>query len=238
MAASISTPGKLLPSQRNDVFLAVQASGLDPKDFDWEEVLSAQNKRSLVSRLRHSPTGFHFHFDLTAGGSHWCKYAPGSSTPSLVATPGSWTAQVMHVSQWLGYLKRETEAPDLWATLSGGSALTEVAASAQPGENTPFTRGELQQVEASLAQIRAAIIASHPLTADRLERIDANLKYLRESAERLGRKDWLNVAVSVVINIIMTSAVPPETGRHILTVAGSVLSWVLGGSPLLPTPLH
>jgi len=122
--------------------------------------------------------------------------------------------------------------------LAGGSPLSEVAALAKDSANTPFSEAELKRVEASLAEIRKAVMASQSLTVEKLDRIDANLEYLKESAERLGRKDWLNVAVSVVINIITTAAVPPDTARHILTVAGTVLNWVLGGSPLLPHPLQ
>jgi len=112
----------------------------------------------------------------------------------------------------------------LWATLSGGNALTDVVVSAQHGDNTAFSSAELKCVEASIAEIRAAIVSSGGEVSRRLDRIDASPDY--------GRKDWLNVAVLVVVSIIST-AIPPDTARHILTVGGSVLQRVFGGSPLL-----
>jgi len=233
----MATPGLLLKSQRNEVFLAVQASGLEPNSFEWENALSEHDSHHAVSLLRHTPTASYFHFDLTAGGNHWCRYAPGSDTASHAATPGSWNQQVAHVGQWLAYLKRETEAPDLWATLSGGSTLSAATAPGQASENTPFSPAERSRIEGSLAQIRGFLVASH-VSRDALEQIDTRLAYLGEASERLGRKDWLNVALSVVVNIILLAAVPPDTARSILEMAGNALAWVLGGSPLLPKSLQ
>jgi len=230
-------PGLLLQTQRNEVFEAVNAKGLDPRSFEWTQWSSKFKRGAQVSILRHNPSGLYFRFDFSNEG-HWCEFSPGAQSPSEAHPSNTWFKQMDHVGSWLKYLRREIQAPDLWATLAGGSTLSAVAASAQPGENSPFSPPELKRIEGSLAEIRAAVIASHDISGDVLERIDANLTYLLESAERLGRKDWLNVAVSVVVNIIVTAAVPPETARHILTVAGSVLTWVLGGSPLLPNTLQ
>ena len=228
--------GLLLQSQRNDVFQEAQRVGVDPRIFDWSQEES-RFSRAPVSVLFHEASGFYFKFDQTEEG-HYCKYSPGTQTTTEEGSPGSWTGQMGYVTRWLNNLKREIDAPDLWGTLAGGSPLSEVAALAKDSANTSFSEAELKRVEASLAEIRKAVMASQSLTVEKLDRIDANLEYLKESAERLGRKDWLNVAVSVVINIITTAAVPPDTARHILTVAGTVLNWVLGGSPLLPHPLQ
>jgi hypothetical protein len=228
--------GPLLPSQRNDVFLAIQENGFDPSAFQWTQFVSRFDQKALASVLRHTPSGFYFRFEVTGEG-HWCKYSPAFETLTDENKTNLWQTQMEFVNHWLENLKREIQAADLWASLTGGNSLS-VASSGHFEDNAPFTASERKRVESSLAEIRALIVASHQVSAETLGEIDRRLEYLEESAGRLGRKDWLNVAFSIVTNIIVTAAIPPETARNILNVAGVVLGWVLGGSPVLPNPLH
>lgn len=191
----------------------------------------------VVPVLWHTPSNSYFHFDLN-NQKHWCEFSPGDQTPKEQHAPGSWSNQLANVGYWLTYLRREIQAPDLWAMLAGGSSLSAAAAPEQLSENAAFSVAERRRIEKSLAEIRSLLLASHDVSASSLKQVDARLEYLEQASERLGRKDWLNVALAVVVNIIMTAAVPPETARTILSGAGSILSWVLGGSPLLPNTLQ
>jgi hypothetical protein len=230
-------PAPLLQSQKNEVFLLVQESALDPSAFAWDTWLSENTEGAQVSVLIHQQSGYWFLFDRLTG-KHWCAFSPGAEELRQERYPGSWPMLLDAVRMWLGYLKRETESPDLWAMLGEENALSAAASAELYGENTPFTAEERKRVEASLTEVRSLLIASHSINSEMLGHIDARLEYLEQASERLGRKDWLNVAFSVITNIIIVVAVPPETARNILNVAGAVLSWVMGGSPLLPSALH
>jgi hypothetical protein len=233
----MATPGLLLQSQTNDVFIAVKAFGFDPSTFAWELRKSASGSGAVISALIHKPSDYWFRFDMGDEG-HLCQFSPGDDTIEESNYPGNWRMQLDYVHNWLSYLKRETQSPDLWAMLSEGNTLSAAASLEVSGENTPFTASERTRIEASLGEIRSLLIASESVTTEKLAEIDAKLEYLEHASERLGRKDWLNVAFSVVTNIILTAAASPENARNILHVAGTVLSWVLGGTPLLPGGLH
>lgn len=233
----MAEPSPLLKSQENDVFLAVRASGLDPSTFKWEMKKSEADRSNLVSVLIHKPTEYWFMFDMGDDG-HLCTYSPGEDTLFGGEYPGTWPNQMAYVRNWLGYLKREAEAPDLWAMLGEENALSAAASPEPYDENTPFTSVERKRVEATLSEIRSLLTASHSFSSEKLEQIDSRLAYLEAASERLGRKDWLNVAFSVVTNIILTVALPPDAARNIFNAAGALLSWVAGGSPILPTALH
>lgn len=230
-------PAPLLQSQENEVFLAVRASGLDPSSFAWELQKSEHDNSNLVSVLSHKPTSYWYKFDMADEG-HLCIFMPGKDTLRGGEYPGTWPNQMAYVRKWLTYLKREAEAPNLWAMLGEENALSAAASPELYSENTPFTAAERKRVEVSLVEVRSLLVASHNFNSEMLGRIDAHLEYLEQASERLGRKDWLNVAFSVITNIIIVVAIPPETARNILNVAGAVLSWVMGGSPLLPSALH
>jgi flavin-dependent dehydrogenase len=103
---------RLLKSHRNVIFGLVRDSGLDPTAFDWgeEEVFDDEDDTFSVSVLKHAPTGFYFRFGL-----RWDKYSPGfgSPTDSRIVTR-DWDDRFRLVHEWLSYVKREYEAPDLW----------------------------------------------------------------------------------------------------------------------------
>lgn len=230
-------PAQLLQSQKNEVFLAVKESGLDPASFVWDRWESDNDENAIVSALVHQPTRYWFKFDMGDEG-HLCAFSPAEDTLRGGEYPGNWNKEMSYVRKWLTYLKREAQAPDLWTMLSGDNTLSEAASPELSDDNAPFSVQERRRVENSLAEIRSLLIASTNLSDEMLGHVDARLEYLNKASERLGRKDWLNVAFSVITNIIIVVALPPETARNILNVAGTVLNWVLGGSPLLPSDLH
>ncbi len=234
----VSSGGTILRSQRNEVFLSVKQSGFDPDAFDWRTWdVESRTEIHATDVLLHMETEYYIQFDLAAEGQQLCRLSPGSGAIIETSIPGSWDLQMEYVRSWLTNLKREITAPDLWESLSTESSLS-AAASDSLDANAPFTSEERKNVQSSLAEIRSLIISSQEMTDEAIAGIDRKMTYLLESAERLGRKDWLNVAFSVVVNIITAAAMPPEAARNILNVAGVVLGWVLGGSPFLPKQLH
>jgi hypothetical protein len=65
------------------------------------------------------------------------------------------------------------------------------------------------------------------LTAHKLdpELVESRLNYL-------GRKDWINLLISVLIGIVITSALPPEATRELFRFVGTVLRQIIS-TPLL-----
>ena len=59
-------------------------------------------------------------FYLDEHNIHWPRYSPGMDTIVNEAQHGSekvWEIAKEELPLWLGYLKREVEAPDLWVSL-------------------------------------------------------------------------------------------------------------------------
>jgi hypothetical protein len=74
------------------------------------------------------------------------------------------------------------------------------------------------------------------LTAHKLdpELVESRLNYLIESSERVGRKDWLNLLISVLVSIVISAALPPEATRELFRFVGTVLRQIIN-MPLLLT---
>lgn len=229
----------LLPTQVNTVGQLISAAGLDPREFQWEttytqvQQLGVGQEPVMVSRLLHKPTGFQFVFDLDASNLHHNYYAPGRDTPYERNAPALWEGQLTHVELWLGYLKREYEAPDLWGQLQRRvGELPPPDSSA----NTPFTDEERGQVEHQLRAALESAARTNELTADQLRALEEKVDYVVEATRRLGRLDWRHVYISVMAEEIFRLALGSDMFRDLVGVTLRGLGHLFGGPeiPALP----
>jgi len=221
----------ILRTQKNEVLAELQARGLSPGEFAWEEVRSKRSDMLMVSQVRHTPTGYYFMFDFQ-NDLHFCEYSPGEVSSEAKAYSGDWVNERNKAREWLDNVKRETSAPDLWAAIAQERQLVSDASRATDG-NAPFIPAEQQRIRAGIEELRTYILTTQSLAADHAAFVTRRLNYLADASERLGRKDWINMAVGVITTIVLNAMFAPDTARELLRIAGSVFGWVSPG-PLLP----
>jgi hypothetical protein len=123
---------ELIKRQRNDIFAAVVAGGLDPIECDL-------TSDADDSKVNHIPSGSYLTFSYASGvfnGSGWIPDGPrvGFQSPN-------WSFVVDRVKYWAEEVKQTLELPDLWAELRRGMEfLGEVQGISSA--NTPFTPAE------------------------------------------------------------------------------------------------
>jgi hypothetical protein len=224
------TNSLLLKSHRNEVFLAIKERQLNPLEFEWHEVASDQSDDTKVSLLVHRPTTLYFLFDVLERLPH-CTYSPGTDRTVAVEYPGDWEGQFNHCKKWLDNLKREIDEPDLWATVTEEKQL--VASASADIENAPFSAGEMQRISIAITEMRTYVVQTGNPTEQQLQFISARLAYLEDASKRLGRKDWLTLAVGVITNIVVGVALAPDAARELFRMAGRLLGWIAPAVPLL-----
>jgi hypothetical protein len=105
----------------------------------------------------------------------------------------------------------------------------------QDTDNTPFTPPELAKIKDSVEQIKRIMSERSDVSASQLDFIARKLDDMREASERMGRKDWMNLAVGTMTSVIVTAAITPDVAKAFLQAAGVALSWLFGGGmKLLP----
>lgn len=192
--------------QRNQLFEAIEAVGLDPGDF---ELVGDEAE----SRLDHRWSESYF----TVGG------APGHYSGQRVvgdASPWpyeaySWEALKRSLDVWLHEVKRDLETPDLWAELQSQREVLRFAPLRET-ENKPFTPDEQEEIATRLREIKEYVKETRALSASQLDDLGASLDYLEAAAGRLGRFDWRGLFVAVIVAYGLNVGLPPETARHIL----------------------
>lgn len=216
----------ILKSQANQLFEAISIAGLEPSEFEWKDTGGLYGRQ--VSQLAHRNSGYYFTFDNSEGFNS--SFSPGKETLKEIHSNSGWGPQFEYFRRWLSYVNRETQSPDLWQAISREAQILETAASSSE-PNTRFTSEEKEYLFKGLGEIRQYLLTAHKLDP---ELIESRLKYLVESSERVGRKDWLNLLISVLIGIVITAALPPEATRDLFRFVGSVLRQFIQG-PLLLT---
>jgi hypothetical protein len=106
----------------------------------------------------------------------------------------------------------------------------------QDAGNVPFSGEELKRLAESLDSIRAEMNARPDLTPQQLALISRKLDEMNEAAGRLGRRDWMNLAVGTLTGIVVNAALPPDVGRALFRAADIALSWLFAGALKILTP--
>lgn len=220
---------KLLPSQAAEVFFMLSNSGLNPTEFSWQEVPSAYAEKLPAQKLVHGPSGFYFLFDRREGYEFpfRSRCSPGKDTIIMSTESSSWANQKETVKQWVSYLKREVETPDVW-----GQVLQEANAFGDDSEatNTLFTADEKRSIVAAINEIRQYLLTAHKLDP---ELVESRLEYLLEASNRLGRKDWKAVLMSVVMSMGMDAAISSDSMREIVRFVITALGQIMTHPPLM-----
>lgn len=224
----------LLKSQANAVFEAIRGADLDPSEFEWEEIpctVGSIEEKVIVSELVHKPTRYFFEFGLRSD-LPYALYSPdrdGAGPGSAMV--GGWAGLRVAFESWVGYLRREVLAPDLWASVSQARQLTDAASTEEPG-NAAFRESEQKEISAALHEIKQFLFTTQSLTDEHRKFVTGRLDYLEASSKRMGRKDWFNLTAGVLLSIVVQIGLQSQAASELFRLAGNLLHNLFGGGPL------
>lgn len=171
--------------QRNGLFDAIQAVGLDPGDFD----LADSGTEAQIKHKRSESI-----FTIGGGPGGYVGRSVVGDFPDWGYDAYSWQALTTRVSMWLKEVKRDLETPDLWAELWREIHLLGVGSN-EVTENTPFTQDEQKQIAERLRGLPRHVSDATVLSEAQKQILNENIDYLIDGARRLGRKDWLSTFI-------------------------------------------
>jgi hypothetical protein len=214
--------------EKNEIFSLVVDVGLNPAEFGWldeeyTEYIDGEPVQFKTSRLKHRPTRYFCRFgglrvEMSPGPDHRVEYEEHHN---------NWQIKRAAAQLWLEELRKEVDAPDLWATIGQEKALSTAAASADL-DNRPFTAAEQSLIATKLDEIKAYLLGGQRFAADEADAVERGFAYLKEAADRMGRKDWLNILIGGLISLAIGLALEPEKARGLLRPAGTVFQSLWG----------
>jgi hypothetical protein len=212
------TDATLTKIQKNRILKLVNEYGPSPSEFHWSEMQQGHPATGYysVSVLTHRSTGNSCIF-----GAHDITISPGWKQKVQDFEHGDNFEKIEDLcGKWLVLVKAEAETPDLWASV-GQEKVISTAASSTDLDNLPFTGGEQALIAAKLDEIKGYLLESQHFAADQAETVERQFEYLRESSQRLGRKDWLNALIGAFMGQAINLALSPEVAKGLLVLAAT-----------------
>jgi hypothetical protein len=216
----------LLKIQKNLLLDVIRDRGPEPTEFE----LSEDRTFTIVN---HPPSRSTFQINSLTGSSFGVISKIGDvSWPYLDRI--EWSDVVREFMEWVGTVKLEAEADDLWQQLGRGNGLLQEVAQ-EDLSNTPFTSAERAEIAQHLQEIKDYLKESHAVSAEQFARIEARLDEVKEASRRVGRKDWLLLFVGILFTLVLSAVIPSDLLQHILTMTAQGLGRLFGvGPPQLP----
>lgn len=221
----------LLKSQKSSLFIAISNAGLNPADFELVDIRSEFIKGN-VSILEYKDESFYFLFDKLSENNFRCSYSPAEGHRETNLETGDWQTVLASFKKWTEFLKREVESPDLWKLMAEQKDIAQFESN-KDESNSIFLPDEKLKIAAGINELKEYIKASISLDQNRIEIIDAKLNYLLEASGRLGRKDWKNLSIGVLINIFIGQVLPPTMMSDVFSMFGNLFNWIVKGIQLL-----
>jgi hypothetical protein len=229
----------LRPKHKSDVQKAIIDKGLDLADFAISDTRSQYNYKLTITTVRYELSDNYFTFDY-AGEKPYSVRKPGLNklTETLENFSG-WDKQFAYFKEWLHLLKEDLEAPDWQEVQKRERELLQTSIPASE-ENDKFTEEEKKVISSKLEEIHSLLVKALeeqklPDTEHqaKLNQITTEIKYLKEGADRLGKKDWKNTAISAILGLAMSLALSSEARLTLATVVKSLLDFIVHSQILL-----
>ena len=201
----------LMRTQLNAALAWIQDGGFNADAF---EVGPAQWGETNCTRFAYSDSPYFLDVS-TARSSYSVRHSPGASEllTHLMSFATDFEGVERPFKAWLSYLRREVDAPDLWALVRKGTSIFAPLGNAT--DNSPFAAAEITQVVIAIDAARL-YLSDAGVTGDALAQANQKLDYLVGAAKRAGRMDWFNIALSVVMAIAIAVAFDTERARELL----------------------
>lgn len=214
--------------QRNVIYEAVVAGGLDPREcsFDYGDA---------GARITHVPSASYFLLegDIT---EYTAKAVVGESEKWPVGLRTFWTEVEERVRGWAKEVKEDVDTPDLWAeSQRERDVLT--GARYEDIENTPFTSDEQAAIAEHLRQTKEYVARTYSLSDAQILHLEAKLDDIAAAAGRMGRKDWTLLVCGALLGAFVQGILPQEAVQDIFRMTFDGLGYLLGGRggpPRLP----
>lgn len=186
----------LKKTQMNDTAVSVRNTGFSVKQFIWDEEISTTTQ-GRVPVLLIKDTTYSFTFDFhdanmyEAEDYRIARMRPGRESVSAYRRCVSWSDMLGAFEDWLSYVKEEIGQPDLW-TDGDDEYLSWVS------ENAQFTEDEKQVVIQALNALEVKLLEMAEDNAEVQKDIRNTLLEIKDSTNRLGRKDFINALIGAL----------------------------------------
>ncbi|HWF45040.1 MAG TPA: hypothetical protein VG537_10395 [Candidatus Kapabacteria bacterium] len=214
----------ILPrAQQEELSKIISSAGLEYSEFELRIKLSNRVVSTKVSSLLHLRTGSYFDFDTLDRGGYYIEFSPGVNEPVSLEYSGQWSYVQTSFKNWIEAVKREISAKSPWQPFDEAKAFGRFAAGS---ENPAFNSEEKRLVVNTLDEVIDLISSKVSLPEERLRLIQADIAYLKESTERIGKKDFVLLFLGWGMDKALSNGIPPDVLSQVFQLVSERLHHV------------
>jgi hypothetical protein len=211
---------KLTKKDKNEVFMAIERKGLDPRRFSWTTHVSKfvtvyeEHYYQAVSGYRPEPAEalvidhegreFSFTFERNDEGIFFACVEPHIDVGHGVSAK-AWSGLINAFNQWLDIVRYEIHEPDLWSQLPHEAPLATIPDSFSSEER--FSAEEVVSLRDRLKEIETFILETNSVRGGAAIQVHQTFLYLQRKAETATKLDWKNIFAGAIVSILLTLAV-------------------------------
>ena len=193
---------------KQKIGMLIKNHKLNSTDFSWSFLESDNTPDSLIEKLTYQPSEYYFIFDV------WGTEIEGSYSPAKAKIFENYQSADMedvlnHVFLWLAAISNEISSKDPWDELTKYQIPENVELSKEV-LNTSFNTRERDQLVNGIRDVQKYLNQHIKQTSEQSEYVRERLDYLVESLDNLGRRNWYDICVSVLMHISMNLVLTPQ----------------------------
>lgn len=226
---------------RNELHRLIQQElGYDPALFTLKEISSGETPTIEISvretplrfTIRNAPNSWDW-FDFST-----TRYRPDWASTKWYPTNGHLNFDQLkeHFMSWMREHPKkyfeDQDSPDNWRDWDLNRTVLD-AIGPTSSDNSAFNMEEVASIERTLNAFRLETITKLELNEEEVKKLNEQIDYLIESSTRLGRKDWIMIAASTIITVVVALSLDTSKGRTLFELFRSALSALGFGPPLI-----
>ncbi len=224
----------MLKKYKNRIFEVIKEFNLDTQKFFIDEGQLYDDDTTTTLELHNSP--LYFYFTHSRKSWHDFKVSYKCFQPLYPLTEEYPLAKSEYCSfaECISILKNwlqdhiipfllDDELNDKWNSFNFETRIYELA-QIDLGDNSNFSHQEIEQIQKSLYALKAEILDEFKPTNLQLDYINKRIDYLIHSSQTLGKFDWTNTFISIMISIAINMCVDTETGKRFFEIIKNVFN--------------
>ncbi len=226
---------------RNELHRIIQQElGYDPALFTLKEISGGETPTVEIS-VRETP----LRFTIRYAPSSWDSFDFCTTRYRPDWAPTKWYPQNSHLNfdqlkeHFLSWMRdhprryfEDQHSADSWRDWDLNRTVLD-AIDTSSSDNSAFNMEQAAAIERTLNAFRVEAIEKLGLQEADIQELNERIDYLIEASSRVGRKDWIMLAASTVIGIVVTLSLDTNKGRTLFELFRAALSALGFGTPLL-----
>lgn len=209
----------ILRSQINKIIETLTETGIPSKEVVFSKELRSVLSIELPLTLLIKGSNFHFtigYFSSLNLRQYTAEFFPSERPSPQTTHHEKYESLLAELLKWGKRVAKELSEPDPWALLGEGQ-LPRPELIDRIGEEQKFNERELQAIQKSLQGIRNFLQQEQHVPAEHFRVIEERLNFLESEAKTQGKKQWMYVAIGVIVTIADGLAMSPDQTHKLFT---------------------